>query len=138
MTEPVFPPTAVVSGGGTVGECRSLSGLGGKCTIKTGGAGAGLGVVSSFGGAGFSTRSVDCLPRVGAGFGARSAVSCVGREVISGAEGVQCTPGVATLGNVVCAGVEQCSPGTVIIPGAGVCGAGSRYGTAVRVVRTTR
>ncbi|KAM9177193.1 keratin, type II cytoskeletal 6B-like [Mergus octosetaceus] len=131
---------AVVSGGGTVGECRSLSGIGGKCAVKTGGAGAGLGVVSSFGvsNAGFSTRSVDCLPRVGGGFGARSAVSCVGREVITGAEGVQCAPGVANLGNVVCAGVEQCSPGAVIIPGPGVCGAGSRYSTAVRVVRTTR
>uniref|UniRef100_A0A8B9QXX2 IF rod domain-containing protein n=1 Tax=Anas platyrhynchos TaxID=8839 RepID=A0A8B9QXX2_ANAPL len=130
----------VVSGGGTVGECRSLSGIGGKCAVKTGGAGAGLGVVSSFGvsNAGFSTRSVDCLPRVGGGFGARSAVSCVGREVITGAEGVQCAPGVANLGNVVCAGVEQCSPGAVIIPGPGVCGAGSRYSTAVRVVRTTR
>jgi len=108
--------------------------------VKTAGPGAGLGVVSSFGvgGTGFSTRSVDCLPRVGAGFGARSAVSCVGREVISGAEAVQCTPGVANLGNVVCAGVEQCSPGAVIIPGAGVCSTGSRYSTAVRVVRTTR
>lgn len=130
----------MVSGGGTVGECRSLSGMGGKCTVKTGGAGAGLGVVSSFGvgGAGFSTRSVDCLPRVGGGFGARSAVSCVGREVLTGAEGVQCATGVGNLGNVMCAGVEQCSPGAVIIPGAGVCGAGSRYSTAVRVVRTTR
>uniref|UniRef100_A0A8C8A4P5 IF rod domain-containing protein n=1 Tax=Otus sunia TaxID=257818 RepID=A0A8C8A4P5_9STRI len=135
-----FSPTAVVSGGGTVGECRSLSGIGGKCAVKTGGAGAGLGVVSSFGvsGAGFSTRSVDCLPRVGGGFGARSAVSCMGREVISGAEGVQCTTGVGNLGNVVCAGMEQCSPGAVIIPGAGVCGTGNRYSTAVRVVRTTR
>lgn len=97
-------------------------------------------MVSSFGvgGAGFSTRSVDCLPRVGGGFGARSAVSCVGREVISGAEAVQCTTGVGNLGNVMCAGVEQCSPAAVIIPGAGVCGTGNRYSTAVRVVRTTR
>ncbi|XP_010178730.1 PREDICTED: keratin, type II cytoskeletal 2 oral-like, partial [Mesitornis unicolor] len=131
---------AVVSGGGTVGECRSLSGIGGKCNIKTGGPGGGLGVVSSFGvsGTGFSTRSVDCLPRVGGGFGARSAVSCVGREVIPGAEGVQCAPAMGNLGNVVCAGVEQCGPGAVIIPGAGVCSAGSRYSTAVRMVRTTR
>ncbi|XP_061203190.1 keratin, type II cytoskeletal 4-like [Neopsephotus bourkii] len=131
---------AVVSGGGTVGECRSLSGIGGKCTVKTGGAGPGLGVVSSFGvtGAGFSTRSVDCLPRVGAGFGARSVVSCVGREVIPGADPVQCATGMGNLGNVVCTSVEQCSPGAVIIPGAGVCGAGNRYSTAMRVVRTTR
>uniref|UniRef100_A0A8C6YNG7 Keratin, type II cytoskeletal 5-like n=1 Tax=Nothoprocta perdicaria TaxID=30464 RepID=A0A8C6YNG7_NOTPE len=64
-----FSPAAVVSGGGTVGECRSLSGIGGKCTVKTGGASSGLGLVSSFGGAGFSARSVDCLPRVGFGGG---------------------------------------------------------------------
>lgn len=108
--------------------------------MKTGGAGPGLGVVSSFGvtGAGFSTRSVDCLPRVGAGFGARSVVSCVGREVIPGADGVQCAAGMGNLGNVVCTNVEQCSPGAVIIPGAGVCSAGNRYSTAMRVVRTTR
>ncbi|XP_013810916.2 keratin, type II cytoskeletal 4-like [Apteryx mantelli] len=131
---------AVVSGGGTVGECRTLSGIGGKCTVKTGGVSSGLGVVSSFGvgGTGFSARSVDCLPRVGGGFGARSAVSCVGREVISGADAVQCSPGVANLGSVVCAGVEQCNPGGVIIPGAGVCATGNRYNTAMRVVRTTR
>uniref|UniRef100_A0A8B9QGH0 Keratin 3 n=1 Tax=Apteryx owenii TaxID=8824 RepID=A0A8B9QGH0_APTOW len=134
------PQLPVVSGGGTVGECRTLSGIGGKCTVKTGGASSGLGVVSSFGvgGTGFSARSVDCLPRVGGGFGARSAVSCVGREVISGADAVQCSPGVANLGSVVCAGVEQCNPGGVIIPGAGVCATGNRYNTAVRVVRTTR
>ena len=127
----------MVSGGGTVGECRSLSGIGGKCSVKTG-ASSGLGgVVSSFGvsGAGFSARSVDCVPRVGGGFGARSAASCVGREVLSGADGLQCAAGV---GNLVCAGVEQCSPGTVIIPGPGVCGGGNRYSTAVRVVRTSR
>ncbi|XP_005061515.1 PREDICTED: keratin, type II cytoskeletal 7-like [Ficedula albicollis] len=47
---------AVVSGGGTVGECRSLSGLGGKCSVKSGGAGAGLGMVSSFGSAAFSPQ----------------------------------------------------------------------------------
>uniref|UniRef100_A0A8B9J2K0 IF rod domain-containing protein n=1 Tax=Amazona collaria TaxID=241587 RepID=A0A8B9J2K0_9PSIT len=74
----------------------------------------------------------------GAGFGARSVVSCVGREVISGADGVQCATGMGNLGNVVCTSVEQCSPGAVIIPGAGVCGAGNRYSTAMRVVRTTR
>ncbi|XP_065606127.1 keratin, type II cytoskeletal 6B-like [Cyrtonyx montezumae] len=128
---------AVVSGGGTVGECRSLSGIGGKCSVKTGGSSGLGGVVSSFGvnGGGFSARSVDCVPRVGGGFGARSAASCVGREVLPGAEGLQCATGV---GNLVCAGVEQCSPGAVIIPGAGVCGGGSRYSTAVRVVRTSR
>uniref|UniRef100_A0A8C3MQR0 IF rod domain-containing protein n=1 Tax=Geospiza parvula TaxID=87175 RepID=A0A8C3MQR0_GEOPR len=133
----------VVSGGGTVGECRSLSGIGGKCTVKSGGAGAGLGMVSSFGNAGFSTRSVDCVPKVGAGFGARSAVTCVGREVLTGVDGVQCAAGMGNLGNlgnlgsVVCAGVEQCGPGAVLIPGApGVCG--NRFSTAVRVVRTTR
>uniref|UniRef100_A0A669Q0D0 IF rod domain-containing protein n=1 Tax=Phasianus colchicus TaxID=9054 RepID=A0A669Q0D0_PHACC len=133
----VVPHESVVSGGGTVGECRSLSGIGGKCSVKTG-ASSGLGgVVSSFGvsGAGFSARSVDCVPRVGGGFGARSAASCVGREVLPGADGLQCAAGV---GNLVCAGVEQCSPGAVIIPGAGVCGGGSRYSTAVRVVRTSR
>ncbi|XP_005532135.2 PREDICTED: keratin, type II cytoskeletal 7-like [Pseudopodoces humilis] len=137
---------AVVSGGGTVGECRSLSGIGGKCTVKTGGAGAGLGMVSSFGNAGFSTRSVDCVPKVGAGFGARSAVGCVGREVLTGVDGVQCAPGMGNLGslgnlgnlgNVVCAGVEQCGAGPVLIPGPpGVCG--NRFSTAVRVVRTSR
>lgn len=143
VTELVFRPAAVVSGGGTVGECRSLSGIGGKCTVKTGGAGAGLGMVSSFGNAGFSTRSVDCVSKVGAGFGARSAVSCVGREVLTGVDGVQCAPAMGNLGNlgnlgnVVCAGVEQCGPGPVISPGApGVCG--NRFSTAVRVVRTTR
>ncbi|XP_017588855.1 PREDICTED: keratin, type II cytoskeletal 4-like [Corvus brachyrhynchos] len=134
---------AVVSGGGTVGECRSLSGIGGKCTVKTGGAGAGLGMVSSFGNAGFSTRSVDCVPKVGAGFGARSAVSCVGREVLTGVDGVQCAPGMGNLGNlgnlgnVVCAGVEQCGAGPVLLPGPpGVCG--NRFSTSVRVVRTSR
>uniref|UniRef100_A0A8D2QBB3 IF rod domain-containing protein n=1 Tax=Zonotrichia albicollis TaxID=44394 RepID=A0A8D2QBB3_ZONAL len=141
--ETCFSPAAVVSGGGTVGECRSLSGIGGKCTVKSGGAGAGLGMVSSFGSAGFSTRSVDCVPKVGAGFGARSAVSCVGREVLTGVDGVQCAAGMGNLGNlgslgsVVCAGVEQCGPGAVLIPGApGVCG--NRFSTAVRVVRTSR
>lgn len=136
----------MVSGGGTVGECRSLSGIGGKCSVKSGGAGAGLGMVSSFGSAGFSTRSVDCVPKVGAGFGARSAVSCVGREVLTGVDGVQCAPGMGNLGalgtlgnlgNVVCAGVEQCGAGPVLIPAApGVCG--NRFSTAVRVVRTSR
>uniref|UniRef100_A0A8C9FF02 IF rod domain-containing protein n=1 Tax=Pavo cristatus TaxID=9049 RepID=A0A8C9FF02_PAVCR len=124
-------------GGGTVGECRSLSGIGGKCSVKTG-AGSGLGgVVSSFGvsSAGFSARSVDCVPRVGGGFGARSAASCVGREVLPGADGLQCAAGV---GNLVCAGVEQCSPGAVIISGPPVCGGANRYSTAVRVVRTSR
>lgn len=139
-----FPPAAVVSGGGTVGECRSLSGIGGKCSVKSGGAGAGLGMVSSFGSAGFSARSVDCVPKVGAGFGARSAVSCVGREVLSGVDGVQCAPGMGgmgtlgnlgTLGSVVCA--EQCGAAPVLIPAApGVCG--NRFSTAVRVVRTSR
>uniref|UniRef100_A0A8C3MPS8 IF rod domain-containing protein n=1 Tax=Geospiza parvula TaxID=87175 RepID=A0A8C3MPS8_GEOPR len=90
-----------------------------------------------------STRSVDCVPKVGAGFGARSAVTCVGREVLTGVDGVQCAAGMGNLGNlgnlgsVVCAGVEQCGPGAVLIPGApGVCG--NRFSTAVRVVRTTR
>uniref|UniRef100_A0A8C9FBN4 IF rod domain-containing protein n=1 Tax=Pavo cristatus TaxID=9049 RepID=A0A8C9FBN4_PAVCR len=102
------------------------------------GAGSGLGgVVSSFGvsSAGFSARSVDCVPRVGGGFGARSAASCVGREVLPGADGLQCAAGV---GNLVCAGVEQCSPGAVIISGPPVCGGANRYSTAVRVVRTSR
>ncbi|XP_027765970.1 keratin, type II cytoskeletal 4-like [Empidonax traillii] len=149
---------AVVSGGGTVGECRSLSGLGTKCSVKAGGAGAGLGLGlgSPFGAhaAGFSARSVDCLPKVGGGgggFGARSAVGCVGREVMPGVvEGaVQCGPAVGNLGgavgnlggavgNLVCGGVEQCGPGAVLIPGAGLCGAAGRFGTAVRVVRTSR
>lgn len=103
-------------------------------------------MVSSFGNAGFSTRSVDCVPKVGAGFGARSAVGCVGREVLTGVDGVQCAPGMGNLGNlgnlgnvgnVVCAGVEQCGPGPVLIPGPpGVCG--NRFSIAVRVVRTTR
>ncbi|XP_064499418.1 keratin, type II cytoskeletal 4-like [Pseudopipra pipra] len=141
---------AVVSGGGTVGECRSLSGLAGKCSVKAGGAGAGLGLglglgpSFAVGTAGFSARSVDCLPKAGGGFGARSAAGCVGREVMPGVESVQCAPAVGNLGNlgnlggVVCAGVEQCGPGAVLLPGAGVCGAGSRFGTAVRVVRTSR
>ncbi|KYO17273.1 keratin, type II cytoskeletal 7-like [Alligator mississippiensis] len=124
---------SVVSGGCTIGDNLAVGvGRGGAAR---GGVGSGGGVGSMAGGGGFSSRSGECITRMGGRFGPRIAVASFGKGGPVPCEGVfMGAGGMGSMGNVVHDGVEHFGPGGLGGMGGGACNAGMRASSTMHVM----
>ncbi|XP_006031800.1 keratin, type II cytoskeletal 4-like [Alligator sinensis] len=124
---------SVVSGGCTIGDNLAVGvGRGGAARGEVG---SGGGVGSMAGGGGFSSRSGECITRMGGRLGSRIAVAGFGKGGPVPCEGVfMGAGGMGSMGNVVHDEVEHFGPGGLGGMGGGACNAGMRASSTMHVM----